>query len=298
MTKGPACTWNAAPSSRPERSPRSLAVRSPASPPCRRRPARRTRAMSSSCRCPTSATAACGCTSRRDSPTAPSTTPRSPSCCDDGTVLPGRHDGMGAFPGPKGNSRLVRNHEVNVTPDVGAFGDPDEAYDPMAGGGTTTVQSTPHGRVVWSRTSLNGTLMNCSGGVMPWGSWVTCEETINGPDVGADFTGTPNTQLHKPHGYIFEVPARGKSNRRPITAAGQVPARGGRVRPEARSAVPHRGQLRVRLRLLPLHPTPQPDADREARQPGRPGDAQESRTSRRSTSRATSSAAGPTRSSG
>ena len=24
---------------------------------------------------------------------------------------------------------------------------------------------------------------------MPWGAWVTCEETVNGPDVGADFTG-------------------------------------------------------------------------------------------------------------
>jgi secreted PhoX family phosphatase len=144
-----------------------------------------------------------------------------PVTLHDGTVLPGRHDGMGAFPGPKGTSRLVRNHEVNVTPGAGAFGDPEEAYDPMAGGGTTTVQSTPRGHVTWSRTSLNGTLMNCSGGVMPWGSWVTCEETVNGPDVGPDFTGTPNTELHKPHGYIFEVPARGKSNRKPITRAGR-----------------------------------------------------------------------------
>ncbi|HET6561017.1 MAG TPA: alkaline phosphatase PhoX [Marmoricola sp.] len=140
---------------------------------------------------------------------------------DDGTVLPGRHDGMGAFWGPKGNSRLVRNHEINVTPGQGAFGDPEDAYDPMAGGGTTSIQITPHGHDVWSRTSLNGTLMNCSGGVMPWGSWVTCEETVNGPDVAADFTGTPNTELQKPHGYIFEVPARGRSNRKPIKAAGR-----------------------------------------------------------------------------
>ena len=31
----------------------------------------------------------------------------------DGTVLPGRHDGMGAFDGPDGTVMLVRNHEVN-----------------------------------------------------------------------------------------------------------------------------------------------------------------------------------------
>src|SRR5687768_10019560 len=27
--------------------------------------------------------------------------------------LPGRHDGMGAFPGPNGHTILVRNHEIN-----------------------------------------------------------------------------------------------------------------------------------------------------------------------------------------
>ena len=164
------------------------------------------------------------------------TDPANPVVLHDGTVLPGRHDGMGAFDGPKGTARLVRNHEVNVTPGVGAFGDPDEAYDRMAGGGTTTVQVSPHGKVLWSRTSLNGTLMNCSGGIMPWGSWITCEETINGPDVGPDFTGTPNTELEKRHGYIFEVPARGKSNRKPITAAG-------RFAHEAVAFDPKRGQL-------------------------------------------------------
>ena len=37
----------------------------------------------------------------------------SPVVLDDGTVLPGRHDGMGAFPAPSGNVVLVRNHEVN-----------------------------------------------------------------------------------------------------------------------------------------------------------------------------------------
>ena len=80
-----------------------------------------------------------------------------------------------------------------------------------------------YGEVVNSYTSLNGTMFNCSGGRMPWGSWITCEETINGPDVGPDFQGQPNTQLEQKHGYVFEVPAHGQSNRQPITRAGRFP---------------------------------------------------------------------------
>ena len=137
---------------------------------------------------------------------------------DDGTTLPGRHDGMGAFPGPTGNIWLVRNHEVNGP--VPAFG-PGVPYDPMTGGGTTTVEVTTRGEVVRAFTSLNGTQMNCSGGRTPWGSWITCEETVNGPDVGADFTNAPNVALTKPHGFIFEVPAGGQSMRQPIRAAGR-----------------------------------------------------------------------------
>jgi uncharacterized protein len=153
-----------------------------------------------------------------------------PVVLDDGTTLPGRHDGMGAFAArrrddrhgggrPNGNYVLVRNHEVNNAGP--AFGDASQAYDPMAQGGTTTVEVTKYGEVVRSWTSLNGTQMNCSGGEMPWGSWITCEETVNGPDVGPDFTGSPNVALTQRHGFIFEVPIDGQSDREPITAAGR-----------------------------------------------------------------------------
>ena len=141
---------------------------------------------------------------------------------DDGTTLPGRHDGMGAFPGPNGNIMLVRNHEVTNNPNTTAFG-PGTPYDAEAGAGTTTMEVTRYGEVRRAYTSLNGTMFNCSGGIMPWGSWITCEETINGPDVGPDFQNQPNTQLQQKHGYVFEVPKDGQSNRKPITRAGRFP---------------------------------------------------------------------------
>jgi secreted PhoX family phosphatase len=137
----------------------------------------------------------------------------------DGTPVPGRHDGMAAFPGPRGTVYLVRNHEVNGP--VGAFGDKSRAYDEMAGGGTATLQVTRYGEVLSSRPSLTGTMMNCSGGPMPWNSWITCEETVNGPDVGNDFSGGDNSKLTRKHGYIFEVPVKGGARARPIRAAGR-----------------------------------------------------------------------------
>lgn len=147
----------------------------------------------------------------------------SPVTLTDGTSLPGRHDGMAAFDGPGSTVLLVRNHEVNNPRP--AFG-PGTPYDAMGGGGTTTIQVTKKGKVIRSFTSLNGTMMNCSGGPMPWGSWITCEETVNGPDVGPDFTRRSNVPLQQRHGYIYDVPAsrfpgEGQSDRQPIRSAGR-----------------------------------------------------------------------------
>lgn len=140
------------------------------------------------------------------------------SLMSDGAKTPGRHDGMGAFAGPNGNTILIRNHEVNGP--TGAFGDVAKAYDPSAGGGTVTLEVTARGEVMSSRASLNGTQMNCSGGVMPWGAWLTGEETVNGPDVGNDYTKADNSKLTQKHGYLFEVPLTGAPSG-PIRAAGR-----------------------------------------------------------------------------
>lgn len=139
----------------------------------------------------------------------------------DGTAAPGRPDGMAAFRGEGGATVLVRNHELNG-PGT-AFGPEAAVYDPAAQGGTTTVVVTGRGRVLHSAASLSGTQMNCSGGPMPWGAWVSCEETVNGPDVGNDFTGGDNTLLHHKHGYLFEVPVAKPALPRPIRAAGRFP---------------------------------------------------------------------------
>ncbi|MBA2373905.1 MAG: DUF839 domain-containing protein, partial [Chloroflexi bacterium] len=105
-----------------------------------------------------------------------------PVILDDGSRLPGRHDGMGSFVGSNGNTVLIRNHEINGP--GAAFGDPANAYDIMARGGCTTSVVSGTGDVQSAWTSLNGTMVNCAGGQMPWGAWITCEETVNGPDVG------------------------------------------------------------------------------------------------------------------
>ena len=132
---------------------------------------------------------------------------------DDGLLVPGKHDGMGAFPGPDGKTVLVRNHELDPAwKDLSAWRDRrtlfrkiprDKFYDfgkgksPSLGGTTTVVFDTKEMRVEREWLSLVGTNTNCAGGVMSWGSWITCEEAVQ----------TADKDIEKDHGYNFEVPA-------------------------------------------------------------------------------------------
>ncbi|MEX2270843.1 MAG: alkaline phosphatase PhoX [Vicinamibacterales bacterium] len=56
-----------------------------------------------------------------------------------------------------------------------------KAYD-RQGGGTSTLEINPFTRQLERDfISLSGTTVNCAGGVTPWHSWITCEETSVGP---------------------------------------------------------------------------------------------------------------------
>src|SRR5215510_11928367 len=143
----------------------------------------------------------------------------------DGAPTPAAHDGMAAFR-VNNELRLVRNHEINggVGRDGAAFGDAALAYDPKAGGGTTTLIIDPKTReIVRDFVSLNGSLHNCAGGPTPWGSWISCEETTLGQTLVKDERGRERGGFSRLHGYCFEVVAAadGAAKATPLKAMGR-----------------------------------------------------------------------------
>jgi len=143
----------------------------------------------------------------------------------DGVPTPGRQDGMAAFFGPRHRIRLVRNHEQQFS---GApIGDPARSYDVVTQGGTTTLEVDPRTRMLLgSWVSLTGSTFNCAGGPTPWGTWMSVEETVNGPDVGPDFAGA-GPDFQQRHGYLFEVDPRWGPGQypkiEPIRGVGRMP---------------------------------------------------------------------------
>src|SRR5690606_30904456 len=123
----------------------------------------------------------------------------------DGNICPRAHDGMTCLEGRGGTVRLIRNHEVRTrpadfnNPATFSLGGPaDKRYDALGVAGTVTLDfDLRKKKLVRDFISLNGTIVNCSGG-LAWRNvgWITCEETVAGPNQG----------WGQKHGYNFLVP--------------------------------------------------------------------------------------------
>jgi uncharacterized protein len=129
-----------------------------------------------------------------------------------GLPTPKLPDGMGVF--DTGNTwTLIRNHEVQGNVNEANSVSGTTPYDAVAGGGTTTFVIDKQTRLPINRqVSLSGTLWNCAGGMTPWQTWISCEETVAGISSG----------YAKPHGYCFEVsPASPNNTPLPIKQMGR-----------------------------------------------------------------------------
>lgn len=127
----------------------------------------------------------------------------------DGNYTPRMHDGMAVVKtlGNSGKMILCRNHEVdqNSPPFAGGA----IQYGNGGGGNVNLVWDGINLRVEDAWASLSGTVRNCAGGVTPWNSWISCEET--------------NAFTNVQHGYCFDVHANGKGagNSRPLVEMGR-----------------------------------------------------------------------------
>lgn len=141
-----------------------------------------------------------------------------------GELTPGRPDGTASFARPAGGFTLVNNHEIFLPRSAGVPEAsspwpvphaPGHVYDPGAEGGCTVIETDAQGNRIREYVGIAGTAGNCSGGVTPWQTWITCEEMVLAPgENGAT----------KPHGYCFEVDPHDRvANRdpRPIKALGR-----------------------------------------------------------------------------
>ncbi len=153
---------------------------------------------------------------------------------------------MACFPSRNGYV-LVNNHEVGGSEPHRVPVLPGLTYDPGAGGGTTNIEVDRNGNRLREYVSVAGTHNNCAGGLTPWDTWLTCEETEQ--RAGGAF--------QKDHGYIFEVqPFHLAANLDPVPLKflGRYAHEAVAVDPRTLGDLRHRGRGRPERSLLPLDP--------------------------------------------
>jgi secreted PhoX family phosphatase len=113
---------------------------------------------------------------------------------DSGEPTPSDADGTACFAAGAG-STLVNNHEISGGEAHRVPHLPGLTYDSGAFGGTTNIDVAADASRLREYVSVAGTYNNCAGGLTPWQTWLTCEET----EVRA---GGGRVQ---DHGFVFEV---------------------------------------------------------------------------------------------
>lgn len=137
----------------------------------------------------------------------------------DGNIVPTSHDGMAAFAGKNETTILVRNHELSPGQTPAVMAAKSQKYDPLSNGGTTTLIVDRNLKPIKEFVSLAGTNRNCSGGITPWNSWISCEEDVSTPE---NFYERDPRMVSVKHGYNFEVFANRKiAEPKPLIAMGR-----------------------------------------------------------------------------